>query len=69
MRFGAAVPGIYTFRADGFGSATGPYTLRILTGVDALPYFEIPTLDSIGLALLALLLGGAALYLMRRRLA
>jgi hypothetical protein len=31
--FGAPVTGTYTFRADGFGSATGPYTLEIHTGV------------------------------------
>lgn len=31
ITFGAPVTGTYTFRADGFGSATGPYTLRIST--------------------------------------
>lgn len=30
--FAAPVTGDYTFRADGFGSATGPYTLNIRTG-------------------------------------
>ncbi|MFN8530424.1 MAG: hypothetical protein U0670_17620 [Anaerolineae bacterium] len=31
LSFSAPVTGTYTFRADGFGSATGPYTLRIST--------------------------------------
>ena len=30
--FSAPVTGTYTFRAEGFGSSTGPYTLTILTG-------------------------------------
>ncbi len=30
--FSAPVTGTYTFRADGFGSSTGPYTLDIRTG-------------------------------------
>ncbi|MCK6579801.1 MAG: hypothetical protein L6Q98_17050 [Anaerolineae bacterium] len=30
--FTAPVTGDYTFRADGFGSSTGPYTLDIVTG-------------------------------------
>ena len=32
VNFSAPVSGDYTFRADGFGSATGPYTLEIHTG-------------------------------------
>jgi len=32
VEFTAPTAGVYTFRADGFGSATGPYTLRIRTG-------------------------------------
>jgi hypothetical protein len=31
LRFRAPVNGTYTFRADGFGSSTGPYTLTIVT--------------------------------------
>ncbi len=33
VQFTAPVTGTYTFRADGFGSATGPYSLVIRTGV------------------------------------
>lgn len=33
LQFTAPVTGAYTFRADGFGSATGPYSLVIRTGV------------------------------------
>jgi hypothetical protein len=32
VMFTAPVAGSYTFRADGFGSSTGPYTLTITTG-------------------------------------
>ena len=32
VQFTAPSAGVYTLRADGFGSATGPYTLRIVTG-------------------------------------
>lgn len=32
LSFVAPVSGVYTFRADGFGSATGPYILSIRTG-------------------------------------
>lgn len=32
LSFSAPVTGDYTFRADGFGSSTGPYTLEIHTG-------------------------------------
>lgn len=32
LAFGAPVTGVYVFRVDGFGSATGDYTLNIVTG-------------------------------------
>ncbi len=57
--------GTWTFRVDGFGSATGDYTLDIVTSSAAI--VAIPTLDSVGLALLVLLLSGAALHLLRRQ--
>jgi hypothetical protein len=34
IRFTAPFTGPYTFRADGFGSATGPYSLTIITASD-----------------------------------
>lgn len=57
-------PGLYTFRVDGFGSATGPYTLDIETTTVAA---AIPTLDVVGLILLAAALAGISLLLLRRR--
>ncbi len=57
-------PGVYTFRVDGFGSATGPYTLDIETSRVA---EAIPTLDTVGLSLLALALAGGSLLLLRRQ--
>ncbi len=33
VQFTAPVTGTYTFRADGFGSATGPYSLNIESGI------------------------------------
>jgi hypothetical protein len=36
VRFGAPVTGVYTFRADGFGSSTGPYTLEIHSSLNPL---------------------------------
>lgn len=62
--FNAPVAGDYVFRADGFGSATGPYTLAI-DFTRGLVF--IPTLDSVGIALFAVLLVGASLLLLRRR--
>ena len=56
--------GTFTFRADGFGSATGPYTLTIDTEPG---YNGIPTLNQYGLILLGLLLAGFALHGLRRR--
>ena len=56
--------GTFTFRADGFGSATGPYTLTIDTEPG---YDSIPTLNEYGLILLGLLLAGFALRGLHRR--
>lgn len=64
IRFTPQVTGDHTFRVDGFGSSTGPYTLRIVAGPSIL---EIPTLSQVGLASLALLLIAASLVLLRRR--
>ena len=58
--FNAPVAGDYVFRADGFGSSIGPYTLTI--GVTLL-ILEVPTLDYVGFAGFALLLVGASFYL------
>jgi len=62
--FVAPETGTYTFRADGFGSATGPYTLAV-NGVPGV--LAVPTLDNVGLALLALTLAAGSLFLLRRR--
>jgi len=41
IRFTVPADGDYTFRADGFGSSTGPYTLRIdVNGVGGEQWFE-----------------------------
>jgi hypothetical protein len=62
VTFVSPVTAAITFRADGFGSATGPYTLNIVR----LPFtVEIPTLDVVGLTLLMLALAGFALYRLR----
>jgi hypothetical protein len=63
--FEAPQGGPWTFRVDGFGSATGPYTLTIDTVGDARP---IPTLNEYGLILLGLLLAGFAMRGLRRRI-
>ncbi len=56
--------GTFTFRADGFGSSTGPYTLTI----DTTPgYDSIPTLNEYGLIILGLLMAGIAMRGLRRR--
>lgn len=56
--------GTFTFRVDGFGSSTGPYTLTVNTtpGHDS-----IPTLNEYGLILIGLLLAGFALRRLRQR--
>ena len=62
--FRAPQSGTFTFRADGFGSATGPYTLSI----NSVPGYDgIPTLGEFGLVILGLLLAGAASMTLRRR--
>ncbi|MEO8196709.1 MAG: hypothetical protein ABI689_08305 [Thermoanaerobaculia bacterium] len=63
LEFDATVAGNWTFRVDGFGSATGDYTLDILTQ----SLVEVPTLDSVGLVVLTLVLAGIALVVLRRR--
>jgi hypothetical protein len=65
LEFRAYHSGDWTFRVDGFGSAVGDYTLDIVTrygGTQA-----IPTLDTLGLAALALALTGIAFAMIRRR--
>lgn len=62
--FVATDGGDWTFRVDGFGSATGDYTLDIVTTTSIV---AIPALDTLGLGLLFLLLGGAAMFLLRRQ--
>lgn len=47
LRFEAPDAGDYTFRADGFGSATGPYTLRILVNPSSNPQWFDPGDDRI----------------------
>lgn len=61
VQFIAPVPGVYTFRVDGFGSATGPYTLTIIVNA-----VGAPALDRIGLLLALLVLAGVALLRFRR---
>jgi len=56
---------MFTFRVDGFGSSTGPYTLTISNEPG---YDGIPTLGEYGLILLGLLLAGVAARGLRRRL-
>ncbi|MFN7940393.1 MAG: hypothetical protein U0X73_02245 [Thermoanaerobaculia bacterium] len=56
--------GDYVLRADGFGSAIGPYTLEVRI-IDS--PFEVPTLNFAGLAALALALAAASVLLLRRR--
>ncbi len=63
--FIAPVDGDYVFRADGFGSSTGPYTLTITA--EAQSPLAIPTLDQVGLAGLALLLAVASIFFLRKR--
>ncbi len=62
--FTADETGTYTFRADGFGSSTGPYTLTI-GAVNT--WVSIPTLGTVGFAALALVLAAAGLVFLRRR--
>lgn len=62
IRFVAPVDGVYTFRADGFGSATGPYTLAILVG----PPVGAPALGELGIVLGVLILAAVALLQFRR---
>ena len=62
VHFMAPAAGTYTFRADGFGSATGPYTLRILVT----PAVGAPALDQIGMILAVLVLAGVASSRFRR---
>lgn len=63
IRFVAPVGGIYNFRADGFGSSTGPYTMQIdITNARA----TAPLLDRFGLALIAGLLFAAGWRRVRR---
>jgi hypothetical protein len=64
VQFTALASGTYTFRADGFGSATGPYTLTIGLGQT---WISIPTLGEVGFATLALALAMAAVLVLRRR--
>ena len=62
--FTVDVAGDWTFRADGFGSSTGPYTLDIEVG----PYVNaVPTLDTFGLVALAIVLAGLSLVFLKRR--
>jgi hypothetical protein len=65
IRFVAPETGDYTWRVDGFGSSTGPYTLTI-TAVDQ-TFETIPTLDSAGLAALAAGMVAASWFVFRRR--
>ncbi|MBX3024192.1 hypothetical protein KF840_04700 [bacterium] len=62
IRFLVPQTGNYVFRADGFGSATGPYTLDILIG----PPVGAPALDALGMALGVLALAAVALLQVRR---
>lgn len=64
LEFAATVEGDWVFRVDGFGSAVGDYTLDIVTSPNVV---SVPTLDTVGLALLFLMLGGAALFVLRRQ--
>ncbi|MGE0641533.1 MAG: hypothetical protein AB7G12_10900 [Thermoanaerobaculia bacterium] len=62
--FTAPIDGDYVFRADGFGSSTGPYTLSIYITTSPL---AIPTVDAVGMSSLVLLLFVAGVYTLRRR--
>ncbi|MEZ5313968.1 MAG: hypothetical protein R2862_10135 [Thermoanaerobaculia bacterium] len=62
--FTAPFDGDYVFRADGFGSSTGPYTLSIYITTSPL---AIPTVDAVGMSSLVLLLFVAGVYTLRRR--
>lgn len=62
ITFTALTDGVFTFRVDGFGSSTGPYTLNIIV-VDAI---GVPALDRRGLALAVAMLAGVALFQFRR---
>jgi hypothetical protein len=53
-----------TWRVDGFGSATGPYTLTILGQPGTL---SIPTLDGVGVATFSFVLLLAAVLFLRAR--
>lgn len=64
VKFTTPFSGDYVFRADGFGSSTGPYTLTVSAGPSIL---DIPTLSQVGLAGLALLLIAASLVVLRKR--
>lgn len=62
--FYAPVDGDYTFRVDGFGTSTGPYTLTV--GEPTSPV-QVPALSGAGPLALTLLLAAASLLLLRRR--
>jgi hypothetical protein len=62
VQFIAPASGTYTFRVDGFGSATGPYTLTIVVNA-----VGAPALDRIGVLLALLALAGVALLRFRQR--
>ena len=61
--FTVPAAGSYVFRADGFGSSTGPYTL-VVRG--ELP-LSVPTLGTVGLVLMVLGMSGVAFFIQRRR--
>lgn len=65
LEFQVEQGGDWQFRVDGFGSAIGDYTLDISTEYRGV--LAIPTLDTVGLGALVLLLGGAALFVFRRQ--
>ena len=62
INFIAPVSGIYNFRADGFGSSTGGYTLAGTASTQV-----IPTLGEWGLLLLAVALAIGAWFGLRRK--
>jgi len=61
IEFRVPATGQYRFRAEGFSTATGPYTLTI-TNVTS-----IPTMGEIGVAILVMLIAVAAAVSLRRR--
>lgn len=64
LLFVADQDGEWYFRADGFGSTIGPYTMTIDTTAIAT---AIPTLDEVGLVALAIVLAGLSLVFLKRR--